>query len=168
MAHDVFISYASQDKLVADAVCSTLEAENIRFWFAPRDVPLGEHWAASINNAIKTASIMVLIFSENSNQSEQVINELTLAVKSKVTVMPFKIDDALPHGVMEYYLAATHWLDAMNPPTKKQIDNLVEKIKSGFGIKQVKVVATHGESQEVTASIPEIKQQPKKETPVIN
>jgi len=168
MAHDVFISYASQDKLVADAVCSALEAENIRCWFAPRDIPLGEHWAASINNAIKTASIMVLIFSENSNQSEQVINELTLAVKSKVTVMPFKIEDALPHGVMEYYLAATHWLDAMNPPTKKQIDNLVEKIKSGLGVKQAKVVATQVESQEVTASIPEIKQRPKKETPVIN
>jgi parallel beta-helix repeat protein len=168
MAHDVFISYASQDKLVADAVCSALESENIRCWFAPRDIPLGEHWAASINNAIKTTSIMVLIFSENSNQSDQVINELTLAVKSKVTVIPFKIEDALPQGVMEYYLAATHWLDAMNPPTKKQIDTLVEKIKSGLGVKQAKVVATHGESQEVTASIPEIKQRPEKETPVIN
>jgi hypothetical protein len=44
----------------------------------------------------------------------------------------------------------------------------VEKIKSGLGVKQAKVAATQVESQEVTVSIPEIKQRPKKETPVIN
>jgi len=30
MAHDVFISYASPDKVVADAICNKLESNNIR------------------------------------------------------------------------------------------------------------------------------------------
>jgi hypothetical protein len=38
MAHDVFISYASEDKTVADAVCAMIESQGVRCWIAPRDV----------------------------------------------------------------------------------------------------------------------------------
>ena len=41
MAHDVFISYSSKDKPVADAACATFEAAGMRCWIAPRDVPPG-------------------------------------------------------------------------------------------------------------------------------
>lgn len=129
MAHEVFISYASQDKAVGDAVCAALEDNNVRCWIAPRDIRFGEQWAGAINNAIKSSKIMVLIFSKNSNQSKQVANELTLAVNSSITVIPFKIDNIYPSGLFEYYLAGTHWLDALNYPSKKQISNLVETVK---------------------------------------
>ncbi len=36
MAHDVFISYSSKDKPIADAVCANIEAAGIRCWVAPR------------------------------------------------------------------------------------------------------------------------------------
>ena len=53
MAHDVFISYASSDKVVADAVCSQLESlHRIRCWIAPRDVTPGASWAESIIDAL--------------------------------------------------------------------------------------------------------------------
>ena len=38
MAHDVFVSYAHQDRTVANAVFATLEAHGIRCWIAPRDI----------------------------------------------------------------------------------------------------------------------------------
>ena len=38
MAHDVFLSYSSQDKPIAEAVCGTLEGKRIPCWVAPRDV----------------------------------------------------------------------------------------------------------------------------------
>jgi predicted Ser/Thr protein kinase len=38
LSHAVFISYSSEDKAEADAVCAALEAENIGCWMAPRDV----------------------------------------------------------------------------------------------------------------------------------
>jgi len=38
IAHDVFVSYASDDKPTADAVCASLEARGIRAWIAPRDI----------------------------------------------------------------------------------------------------------------------------------
>ena len=44
MAHDIFISYAHQDRTIANAVCATLEAHGIRCWIAPRDILPGSDW----------------------------------------------------------------------------------------------------------------------------
>jgi hypothetical protein len=61
MAHDVFISYAHQDRTVANAVCATLEAHGIRCWIAP-----GISCQAAVGAAIVMRSRrpgLVLIFS---------------------------------------------------------------------------------------------------------
>jgi hypothetical protein len=130
MAHDVFISHSSKDKVIADAVCAAFEAAQIRCWITPRDIRSGENWAQAISKAIKSSRILVLIFSKSSNQSEEVARELALAVNSKAIVIPFKIDDIFPNGIMEYYLSCTHWLDAMNPPTAKNIKMLIDTVKA--------------------------------------
>ncbi|MDO8728011.1 MAG: toll/interleukin-1 receptor domain-containing protein [Candidatus Methanoperedens sp.] len=74
MSHDVFISHSSKDKTIADAICAALEAAKIRCWIAPRDILPGDKWAGSITKAISSSRIMVLIFSEHSNNSEDVLN----------------------------------------------------------------------------------------------
>jgi hypothetical protein len=48
MAHDVFISYSSKDKPLADGICANLEAVGIRCWTAPRDIGPGEDWPTAI------------------------------------------------------------------------------------------------------------------------
>lgn len=75
MAHDVFVSYSSKDKAVADAVCAKLESQKVRCWIAPRDVPAGQTWAAAIVNAIRTSRALVLVLSAGSNNSAQVVRE---------------------------------------------------------------------------------------------
>jgi hypothetical protein len=42
---DAFISYASQDATVANAVVAALERRDVRCWIAPRDVTPGEFYA---------------------------------------------------------------------------------------------------------------------------
>ncbi len=133
MAHDVFISYSTKDKVIADAICNAMETSGIRCWIAPRDIQPGREWPEAIDNAISTSSVMVLIFSAHSNNSKDVAKELTLAMNSNVIVIPFRIEDIVPKGVMRYYLSDMHWLDAMNPPTEKQILNLVDTVSSFMG-----------------------------------
>lgn len=130
MAHDVFISYSSKDKPIGDGICASLEAAGIRCWIAPRDIGYGEDWPTSIANAISKSRVMVLIFSTNSNASDQISRELSLSSDSKLVIIPFKIDDAVPEPGKQYYLARTHWLDAMSPPTKEQIQSLVERVSA--------------------------------------
>jgi hypothetical protein len=130
MDHDVFISHSSKDKPIADAICANLEAAGVRCWIAPRDIAPGEDWPRAISNAISQCRIMVLIFSANANSSDQISRELSVAADNNLAIIPFKIENVKPEPGKQYYLGRTHWLDAMNPPTQKQIDLLVERVKS--------------------------------------
>jgi len=62
MPHDVFISYATEDKITADAVCFGLEKEGIRCWMAPRDILPSDNYDDAIIQAIDIARVMVVIF----------------------------------------------------------------------------------------------------------
>ena len=72
---------------------------------------------------------MVLVFSANSNSSVEVSRELFLAANSKVVIIPFKIENVQPEPGKLFYLGRTHWLDAMNPPTQAQINQLVKRVE---------------------------------------
>jgi hypothetical protein len=130
MPHNIFISYSHKDKPIADAICTNLEIAGFRCWIAPRDIAPGLDWPTAISNAISASRVMVLVFSANSNSSNDVSRELILAANSNLIIIPFKIDNISPEPGKQYYLARTHWLDAMNPPTQEQIDKLVGYAKS--------------------------------------
>ena len=80
MAHEVFISYSSKDKTVADAVCTSIENRNIGCWIAPRDVPPGLPYAAALVSAIHDSKVFVLVLSEGSNSSGAVMREVEEAI----------------------------------------------------------------------------------------
>ncbi len=128
MAHDVFLSYSSEDKTVADAVCAGLESQGIRCWIAPRDVGPGKDWAATIVDAIQDCRIFVIILSSGSNKSSQVLREVERAVNAGKVVIPFRIEDLIPSKSLGYFLSVSHWLDALTEPLEKHIDELAVTI----------------------------------------
>jgi hypothetical protein len=130
MAHDVFISYSSKDKTVADAVCAKLESQKIRCWIAPRDVPAGQPYAASLVKAIKESSVIVLILSQGSNQSTHVLREVSEAVDNGIPILPFRIEDVDPTEEMHYYIKSIHWLDAMSPPLERHLEKLASSVQA--------------------------------------
>ena len=133
MAHDVFISYSNKDKAVADAICSRLENEGVRCWYAPRDIAPGADWAASIIDSIEETRILVLVFTDFSNASRQVLREVNNAVRTGAVIVPFRLTNSAPSGGMRYYLSAVHWLDAMNGPLEDSITQLSAVVHSILG-----------------------------------
>lgn len=129
MAHDVFISHSERNKNVALAICAALESMKVRCWIAPRDIRPGEKFGAAIVNAIRNSRIMVVVFSADSNASEHVAREVERAVHSKLIIMPFKIDNVEPTPEMEYFLATSHWLDALSLPMEENIKKLADAVK---------------------------------------
>src|SRR4051794_14507606 len=128
MPYDAFISYCSEDKKIADAVCGTLEANKIRCWIAPRDVGAGRTWGSAIVEAIGESAVMVEIFSKHSNGSPQVMREIERAVHKGVSIIPFRVENVVPSKDLEYFISSCHWLDAMNPPLEKHIGELAGAI----------------------------------------
>jgi hypothetical protein len=127
--HDVFISYSSKDKPIGDAVCEGLEVQGIRCWIAPRDVMPGMNYQESIIDAIDASAIMVLIYSDNANESPHITRELTRAVSQKVIIIPFRIDDSPLSKSMQYLISVPHWLDAITPPLQQHINELSKIIR---------------------------------------
>lgn len=130
MAHDVFISHSTNNRPVANAVCAALEREGIRCWIAPRDVMPGRSYSGEITRAIQQSRAFVLIFSEHSNNSEQVLREVQLAANSRLHIIQFRIDPVVPSDDLEYYLSGPHWLDAVTPPLENHIEQLQTSVKA--------------------------------------
>ncbi len=128
MAYDVFISYASKDKIVADAACARLEAAGIRCWIAPRDIVAGTSYGEAIIDAIHGARVMVLVFSSSANSSGHIPKEVERAVSNGVPILPFRIEDVAPGKSLDYFIGSVHWLDAMSPPIESHLDNLAATV----------------------------------------
>src|SRR5579863_2429677 len=126
--YDVFISYASKDKTMADAVCARLESAGIRCWIAPRDIVPGTSYGEAIIKAIQKAKVMVLVFSSNANSSAHIPKEVERAVSHRVVIIPFRIEDVAPGNTLDYFIGSVHWLDAMTPPLEKHLDELAATI----------------------------------------
>jgi len=129
LSHDVFVSHSSLDKLAADAVCHGLEAKGIRCWIAPRDQVAGRAYGEQITAAIEHAQVMVLIFSDNVNNSQAVLNEINIAAGSNVTIVPFRLAKVDFNSELHFYLGRMHWLDAFPQPVDAYIDTLAETVR---------------------------------------
>src|SRR6202022_3363198 len=92
-AHDLFIPSSSKDKPTADAACAVLESKGIRCWMAPRDIRPGNDWGESIVSAIKGARVMVLVFSDHANRSEQIKREVERAADHSIPIIPVRIEN---------------------------------------------------------------------------
>lgn len=125
MTADLFISYAKPDKWIADAICTRMESEGIRCRYEARD--FRENDAASgKREAITSARAMVVIFTDASNVSEQVRDEVAEAIRAEVPVIPFKRTESVPTGSMKYYLSTLHWLDVVDRPLEDAITDLIQ------------------------------------------
>lgn len=133
MAHDVFISYSTRDTNTALAAVNALESKGIRCWIAPRDIKGGEVWAEAIVTAITGCRVQVLIFSSHANRSGHVVNEVDAAIRKGAIVVPFRIENVMPDGAMEFHLRTRHWLDALTPDLAKHLGDLVTTVQAILG-----------------------------------
>jgi TolB-like protein len=129
--HQVFISYASSDRAVADSVCTALERAGVTCWIAPRDVTPGEFYAESIVHAIDSATVVVLVLSQNGAVSQHVLREVERASSKRHPVVSFRIDLAPIPAALEYFLNTSQWLDVSATGVERALPKLVDAVQRG-------------------------------------
>jgi TolB-like protein len=129
----VFISYASADKLTADAVCAALETTGIPCWIAPRDVKPGALYADAIVRAITTAKAVVLILSKSSIASSHVGKEVERASSKKRAIIALRLDAAPLIPALEYFLSESQWIDATATNWDSAYAKLIDAIRDPQG-----------------------------------
>ena len=90
----VFISYASQEATVANALCDALELASIPCWLAPRDVRPGDFYADAIVQAINNCPVLVLLLSQAAVGSVHVVREIERAASKRRPIITYRIDNA--------------------------------------------------------------------------
>jgi TolB-like protein/Tfp pilus assembly protein PilF len=109
--HDVFISYASQDAGIANAVVQALESDSLRCWIAPRDVVPGALYADEIIHAISDAKLLVLVLSGSAASSPHVGREVERAASKRRPIITMRIDSAPLTTALEYFLSESQWIE---------------------------------------------------------
>ena len=118
MKYDVFISYSSHDQKVVEGLCAYLEQHKIRCFVAYRDIPRGVVWARAIVEALDESRMMVVVFSDHFNNSDQVDREIELASEDRKPILTFRITDDAFKGAKKYYLKNINWIDAFPNPAE--------------------------------------------------
>jgi formylglycine-generating enzyme required for sulfatase activity len=133
MGGPVFISHSSRDVKIARGICEAIETRGVACWISGRDVGPGENYGDAIVDAIERARAMVLVFSSNANNSEEIKKELALASQHRVTVIPVRVEDITPSQAFRYELATRQWID-MFVDWDQALKRLTDKIVAIQGI----------------------------------
>ncbi|MBO4515260.1 MAG: TIR domain-containing protein, partial [Lachnospiraceae bacterium] len=131
-AEMVFISYSSKNADLADALVAYLEKKGITCWYAPRNIEPGSEWVPAIKSALQTTKVFVLLYTHQSNESRQVMNEVALAFNAGKTMVPYCATDEKMNDELEYYLTRVHWLNAVNKPQVECFEELSKLIEGNL------------------------------------
>lgn len=129
----VFVSYEKHDAALAEDIVAFLEGQGIPCWIAPRDISSGEDYGGEITRAIRNASIVVLVGSDWTRESIHVRNEVGLAFREGLTIIPYCAGDCELGDSLDFFLATTHRVI----PTEEKSDDFAAiaelvRSKSGF------------------------------------
>lgn len=129
MAHNVFISCSTKDLKIAEAVCETLEASEIRCWYAKRDLSPGSDWHEELMAALKQSRVMIVIWSTNSAKSKDVTQEVKHAYRGNLVIIPFRVEEVEWTPSLVYYMDFIQWLNAFPPPYKDYLQRLPQLVR---------------------------------------
>jgi hypothetical protein len=97
-----FISYSSKDDAFARRLHADLQSHNVRCWFAPEDLKIGDKIRTGIDEAIHIHDKLLLVLSGNSVESAWVEKEVETAFDKeakthKLVLFPVRLDDTVMH-----------------------------------------------------------------------
>jgi hypothetical protein len=138
MAYDVYITHSPEDQATAALTCTALEESGLKCWIASRNLDKRRDRKQAVSKAILNSKIFVIVFSNNTNKAKDLADEMNVALNAELNIIPLRVDQAEPEGVIQYYLADTHWFDVENPPTEEQLQHFIATIKQVLDSKKDK------------------------------
>lgn len=137
MENKIFISYSSKQEKEANEICAFLEKKGVACWITSRDIDPGRDYPKQIVQAIRACPAFILVASEDTNISEHVCNEVSMAFDEKKFIIPFKLQNITFTDTYLYYIgrkqqinAYAGFLDALEMLYHSLIENQLENDKT--------------------------------------
>lgn len=98
--YSCFISYSAKDEEFARRLHADLQARNVRTWFAPEDLKIGDRLRSRINESIRLHDKLILVLSRAAIDSQWVETEVEGAFarerrENRDVLFPIRIDDTV-------------------------------------------------------------------------
>lgn len=122
---NVFISFSSKQQNEATRICNLIEANGISCFISSRDLIAGEEYAKQLIDNISACDSVVLVLTNDSNNSPHVLREIEYAVSHNIPIIVYVQEECTLSKSMEYFLMTHQWL----LPSADQDNKLIESVK---------------------------------------
>ncbi len=106
----VFISYSSKNTAAATNLRALFEEGGVNTWMAPGSIPPGSNYLESVNRAVKGCACVVLLLTEEAQQSKWVYKELERAINADKTIFPVQFGPVALTDAFEFMLSTSQFI----------------------------------------------------------
>lgn len=124
----VFISYSSINQEEAYMVRDYLKAHKIKTWMAPDNIPAGSRYAQVINKALKGCACVVLLLTNEAQNSVWVDKEIERALNYRKNIIPIQVGELHLNDTFEFYISTNQVITMKKVGTEPE---KMEKVLTG-------------------------------------
>ncbi|MEA1946266.1 MAG: TIR domain-containing protein [Thermodesulfobacteriota bacterium] len=127
---EVFICYASQNRDQVQEIVLRLEAAGVRVWRDQEKILGGSNFDQEIIKGIKGSKVLMLMCTDASLRSKNVRQEIHLAWKYDVPLLPLLLEPVSFPEQIEYFLVGLQWIEVLGHPHEKWFPQALCSIES--------------------------------------
>lgn len=129
MKADVFISYSREDKEVVLALADELRSSGVSLWIDQGSIDGATMWGEEIVNALENAKVLLLMVSERSVNSHNVVKEVVLASERKEHILPVHLEPTQIPAGLKYPLAGIQHIEYFHGDKKTNLKTIIRSLE---------------------------------------
>lgn len=134
MAAEVVISYSSRDRDKVMAFVQRLLDLNVRVWIDYGNIDGALLWGQEIVEAIEGSKVLILMASESSVASPNVVKEVTLASENKKHILPLHLEPIAIPKALKWHLAGIQRIELFSGNDESNFRAIVRSLER-LGVK---------------------------------
>lgn len=127
-AYDVFVSYASADKLRVVPIVAALRGIGLNIWLDQDQID--GFFGAEITKAIGKSKAILFFASPAAFASDNTLTELTLARNKKKAIVPVFLEMVQAPEGFEYFLALPQYVNTVTLPEDRWLPEICKKLEA--------------------------------------
>ncbi|MFM1800005.1 MAG: hypothetical protein RLZZ117_2283 [Cyanobacteriota bacterium] len=128
MSVRIFISYSRHDADFARGLEAQLDTHGFTVWLDTERLHMGEFWRQEIVQAIENCDYFLLLLSDHSIVSVNVVRELSLAESSARRILPVMLHEVAIPDTMKYQLAGLQFVLVDAARREEVIQDILEAL----------------------------------------
>ncbi|MDB4668451.1 TIR domain-containing protein [bacterium] len=161
MSAEVFVSYARTDRERVVELVERMRSAGIGVWVDEGGIHGASLWGQEIVDAIDASKVMVLMISDSSITSDNVVKELSIASEEKKPILPVYLQRSQLPKSMRYQLAGIQHIEFFEEQEDEAFQSMLVSLSrlgvsaGGAETKQDSLSKTVSESQATSTNGPE-------------